>query len=698
LASFDYNISKKDQLRGRYVQNRSLSTDTAANLPAFWTLRPQTSYLASISEFHTFGPTLMNEVRATFNRYNDRRSAPSFSFPGLDVFPTITIQELLSVVGTHVDLPQSVTQNNYQLADNMTWNLGRHDLKFGFDGRSEISAMNFVSNVRGNYTYSSLNRFLLDQGPNSGSRQVGGKPYFGNSLSTYLFVNDNWKVTRRLTLNLGLRWEYKGVAKSMKEFELNSIADVPGIITFAAPKVQMKNFAPRIGFAYSPGNSGRTSIRGGFGISYDQTFNNIGNNVRGPQASTITSANTAATGFFANGAIRPVALQPVLDATTARQLTVGFLGDQKLGYAINWNFGIQHSFAKDYVVDIRYLGTRGVHLVTQTVLNKLSMVTPTHSLPVYYSRPSTAELNALPLTLAQLNAENNNPWAQYGFTNPNGITSYGPQGNSIYHGLAIDVTKRFSGQLMFKGGYTWSHLMDDSTAEIFTTTLSPRRPQDYNNLKAEWASSALDRRQRLTATWIWDTPWFRSSKNGFLRNVVGGYSLSGTYTAESPQFVTPQANADANLNSDTATDRTVINPNGIVGTGSDVTSLLNSSGAVVGYLANNPNAQYIRAARGVYANAGRNTLPAQGINNFDFSIGKTFAIRERSRIEIRADAYNALNHSQYTPGRTNTIAPTQHASSSDVAYLTPGNPNFARWDRVYSSNPRNIQLVLKFSF
>ena len=271
-----------------------------------------------------------------------------------------------------------------------------------------------------------------------------------------------------------------------------------------------------------------------------------------------------------------------------------------------------------------------------------------------------------------------------------------PQGNSIYHGLAVDVTKRFSGQLMFKGGYTWSHLRDDSTAEINTTTLSPRRPQDFGNLRPEWASSALDRRHRLTATWTWDTPWFRSNRNWYLHSVVGGYSFSGTYTAESPQFVTPQSLLDANLNGDNATDRVVVNTNGITGTGSDTKALTNSAGQTVAYVALNPTAAFLRARPGVYANSGRNVLAARGINNFDMSAAKSFSTGERSRLEIRADFYNALNHAQFTPGRINNIAGTPHVS--ETSYLTPGNVDFAAWNRVYPSNARNIQLVAKFSF
>ncbi len=701
LASMDYNPSSKDQLRGRFVQNRVSQIDTGAQTPAFWTLRPTRTYLASVSELHTFGPSLLNEVRVSYNRFNDRRDPSGIQFPGLDVFPTIGLpNDLNLLLGPFTDAPQATTQNTYQLADNLTWNVGRHELKFGFDGRDAVSSMDFVTRVRGDYRYSSLNRYLIDQTPDLlAQRNVGGKPYLGNMLAYYGYANDNWKVTRRLTLNLGVRWEYNGVPKSVKEQALNSLADVPGVLTFAAPRAQKKNFAPRIGFAYSPGNSGSTSIRGGFGLSYDQIFDNIGNNVRGPQATAIsTSPVSTALGYLAGGAIPSSVLPATLTPAQARAATTGWLPDQKLGYAVNWNFGVQHSFHTDYVVDVRYLGTRGVHLLLQTMLNRVAQVTSSNSLPVYLTAPSQADLNSLPLTLNQLQAAsgNINPLAQHGFTNSAGITSYVPQGNSIYHGLAVDVTKRFSGQLMFKGGYTWSHLRDDSTAEINTTSLTPRRPQDFGNLRPEWASSALDRRQRLTATWVWDTPWFRGSRNGFLRNVMAGYSFSGTYTAESPEWVTPQSVLDANLNGDLASDRVVVNTAGIKGTGSDTRALTNSAGQTVAYVAVNPTAEFLRARPGVYANSGRNVLRGAGINNFDVSVAKTFSTGERSRFEIRADFYNALNHAQFTPGRTNNISTSQRPN--ETSYLTPGNADFGRWDRVYPSNARNIQIVAKFSF
>src|SRR6185369_545655 len=294
---------------------------------------------------------------------------------------------------------------------------------------------------------------------------------------------------------------------------------VPGVLTFFEPKPQKKNFAPRVGFAYSPGKSASTSIRGGFGIAYDQIFDNIGLNIRPPQVnSVVTSTVTNTPGYLANGGILPSATPATLTPTQARQATTGWLDNQKLGYAVNWNFGVQHVFAKDWVVDVRYLGTKGVHLLMQTQLGRTAVVTDTNYLPTYLQAPSQDVLNSLTLTMAQLSAQKTaqaNSLAAYGFTNSSGITSYVPRGNSQYHGLAVDVSKRFTGHLTFKGAYTWSHLMDDSTMELNFTALTPRRPQDFQNLGPEWASSALDRRHRLTLTWLYQTPWFEKNQSWF---------------------------------------------------------------------------------------------------------------------------------------------------------------------------------------
>jgi hypothetical protein len=238
--------------------------------------------------------------------------------------------------------------------------------------------------------------------------------------------------------------------------------------------------------------------------------------------------------------------------------------------------------------------------------------------------------------------------------------------------------------------------MDDSTMELNFTSLTPRRPQDFYNLRPEWASSALDRRHRLTLTWLYQTPWFEKNQSWLLRNLVGNYQVSGIYTAESPEWVTPQSVADANLNTDAIGDRVIVNPNGTPGTGSDVKQLKNSAGQVVAYVAVNPNAQFIRAQQGALATSGRNILPTSPINNFDLNVMKTFTAGERYHVELRADFYNSLNHPQYTPGRLNNVVFSSHIGETN--YLTPGNALFGKWDQVFVSNSRTIQLAAKFNF
>jgi hypothetical protein len=705
VGTVDYNMSEKNQWRWRYIDNKISTIDINANLPVFFEPRPLRKALTSVSEFHTFSSTLLNELRLNYNRYTDNITVGNFKYQGLDVFPNILIANDLNLqIGPNQNGPQATIQNTYQLIDNLNWIKGAHDLKFGFDGRKLIAESTFIQRVRGDYDYTTIDRFLRDLTPDVlAQRNVGGKLYVGNDVQLYFYGNDNWKVNRNLTLNLGLRYEYTTVPRSMNEFDLNSIADVPGVLTFHAPRPQKTNFAPRIGFAYTPGSSASTSIRGGFGLAYDQIFDNVGTNARPPQATStvdVTNLNNNA-GFLAGGGISPNALAAALTPAAARAATSSYLPDQKLGYAINWNLGVQRVFAKDYTAELRYLGNRGVHLLFQEQINRNAIVTASHNLPLFFSQPSQATLDALPLTLAQMTAERDsaigNPLLPYGFPSP--ITAYEPLGNSKYHGLAFDLSRRYTRHLLFKLGYTWSHLTDDSTAEVNSTALTPRRPEDFGNIRKEWANSILDRRQRVSFAWDYDTPWFSESPNQLLRKVVGNWRWSGAYFYESPELATPQSTLDANLNTDTAGDRTVINNSGVRGTSSDTTVLTSVRAGVtqtVAYLATNPNAFYIRARPGMYTTSGRNILPTRPVDNFDMSFGKEIPFTERVKFQLRLDMYNAFNHPQYTPGRINRVSTFQHAGETN--YLTPGNPAFAQWDQSFPSNARQLQLTAKVNF
>ena len=308
----------------------------------------------------------------------------------------------------------------------------------------------------------------------------------------------------------------------MQEYALNSMADVPGVLNFFAPQPQTKNFAPRIGFAYSPGKSATTSIRGGFGIAYDQIFDNIGLNVRPPEVnSVVNSVVTDTPGYLANGGILPSATPASLTPAQARKRPPAGWTTRSWATPSTGISASSTCLEKTGWWMSAIWALKAYTCLMQTQLGRAAVVTDTNHLPTYLQAPSQDVLNSLPLTLNQLTAEKNaqaNTLAPYGFTSV--ITSYVPQGNSQYHGLAVDVNKRLSGHLTFKGAYTWSHLMDDSTMELNFTALTPRRPQDFLNLGPEWASSALDRRHRLTLTWLYQTPWFEKNSNWWLRNVA----------------------------------------------------------------------------------------------------------------------------------------------------------------------------------
>jgi len=354
---------------------------------------------------------------------------------------------------------------------------------------------------------------------------------------------------------------------------------------------------------------------------------------------------------------------------------------------------------------VRYLGTKGVHLPAQSQINMRAVATPALNIPTFLTMPTAQTLAALPHTTNDLyNIDSVLPAYQANFDSLP-ITSYLFRGNSIYHGLAAEFSRRFSKGLFFKTAYTWSHNLDDSTADVKSTLLAPRRPQDFTDMTSEWGTSFLDRRHRFTQTMIWDTPWFNHSSNKIARYALGGYVLSGTYTFESPQYATVQSGIDSNLNGDSAGDRAIVNPNGVPNTSSGVRAV-DASGATVdmgdsstvAYIANNPNAQYITAGYGALATGGRNTLALRPINNFDLQIKKVFPIGEVKRLEFGAQLYNALNHPQYTAGFTNNIQQNQTLGASQQNVLIPGNPLFDRPDQAFSSNPRFIQLTARFQF
>jgi len=266
-----------------------------------------------------------------------------------------------------------------------------------------------------------------------------------------------------------------------------------------------------------------------------------------------------------------------------------------------------------------------------------------------------------------------------------------------------------SNGLLFQAAYTWSHTIDNSTADFHSTDITPRRPQDFFSFgKADKANSALDRAQRFTLAMVYKPEIF-TDRNWFMKNVVGNWQFSPVYTFETGQWVTAQANRDANLNIDSAGDRAILNPSGQKGVGTDVTALKATAGPnagdTVAYVAKNPNAQYIRTGVGALSNLSRNTLQAPGTNNIDLAVYKDLNITERMKFRFGAQFANIINHPQYIPGSNpgfglgvNDVNGFSSVGASYKAYVNPGNANFNNPKAVFASNARSIALLAKFTF
>ena len=715
VVALDYSLSEKDQLRGRWIYNRITGIDAFPVLPAFYVPQPNNTYMLTLSEFHNFSPALQNEFRASFSRnFQQVPNAPQI-FPGLKIFPDIDVDELSLQIGGGSTEPSGSIQNLLQLTDNSTRVAGRHTIKFGYSFTDVILTNYFIQRVRGEYEYSTLQQYLYDLTPDVlGERSAGPNAFPTGFLENAAFVNDDFRVRPNLTLNLGLRYEYVTMPIASRTQIYSAPANVPGGITFGRPRFSPNDWSPRIGFAYSPGSSNRWVIRGGVSRSFDLTYANLTANAAPAffQTTQDVDLQSNAPGFLAGGALPGISPGLPSDPREARAIIGSYVFGGKRPYGLTWALGVERQFGKNYTFEARYVGTKGVHMWNQSRLNIVPQVNSSNFLPTFFSLPSASALAALTTTYSNVKARivpggtADRPWDQFAsFGFENNIIGYAPQAYSSYNGLALQLTKRYSTGISYTLAYTWSHLLDDATATNFSTYLTPRRAQDFQNLRAEWSSSALDRRHRFTFSPIYDWRPFRNG-SWLLKNVIGNWTIAGSYTYQSPEFATVQSGVDSNLNNDSAGDRTIINPAGATSAGSGVLPY-NAKGQVSGtaskpgaetvaFVAINPNARYVQAGVGALPNGGRNTFPLKPTDNIDLSLIKRINITERVRFELAGQFFNVLNHAQYTGGFLSDVAGSQQINSRND--LIPSNALFGRFDQFYSSNSRVGQLVAKIVF
>ena len=261
-----------------------------------------------------------------------------------------------------------------------------------------------------------------------------------------------------------------------------------------------------------------------------------------------------------------------------------------------------------------------------------------------------------------------------------------------------------------RANYTYSKAMDDSTNDLFTSLVNPRRPQDSYDLSAEWARSALDVRHKVAIMFLYDAPRVNGIHPIAMR-LLNGWTLSGSYLFQSGQPITIQSGVDSNGNGDADTDRAILNPAGIEGVGSVVNRVCRDvvTGATsinpaclpqdtVGYAAANPNAKYIQAGAGAVANLGRNTFDSPAFNVWNLALLKDDALTERVHLRLRLEAYNVFNHPNFTIGNLSVFPSTTNALTQGYASLTGVPAGTFLNSKMFNGGGRQLQLSIKVSY
>lgn len=691
----------------------------------------------SLNDVWSINGNWVNDLRLQYSYYGQFFANPCTSAgggSGSPCTPDVTIFDLGdSTIGPADN--QFQKQNTYQLVDNLSWAHGKHTFKFGLEYIHFINPQFFLSRSVGDNWYSSTTEFINDLIPSQPGRTLrnAGSGFFnGTQSAIYGFVQDDVKVTPRLTLNLGARYEFWTNPAGGATQKLNAIANVPGVISFGVPKTDKNNIAPRIGFAYDPTGSGKTAIRGGFGISYDVKFQNFASITLPPQLQTELNPGSACAlptppvwctnggvGFLANGGL-PTTFPPPATAADARNLTSSFIDDTVMPKILSWSLGVQHELHPNSTIEVRYLGTRGLELPVQYRRNFVSYFgaggtpLPTYlkasTIPGTYTATTPTDTNFYNFAFG-LNpdpANQSNTYAQYGF---NGIvTSDPPFGNSIYHAGSVEFKERAGRGLSFDANYTYSHTIDNATNEFHTSALNPRRAQDTNSIGSDRGNSDLDVRHKVAISLSYNTPK-SSAENRFVRGLISNYLLGSSFISQSGQPVTLQSGVDSNGNNDSAGDRVVFNSGGAGNTGSDVFPVCEAtpgttSGVAVGqtyvgpqaytsapfngcaanpngpfaaslgagfdpaigYTPVDPSARYVIAGGGARTTVGRNSFRSPGFYTWNLSVGKNFHFTEAKYFQIQAQVFNVLNHPNYALSNGNVFS----NGGITTALATPG--------------------------
>ena len=603
----DHNFSSRDVIFGNFISNRDKRTEPTLQgntLPGFGDFRPAQRYLFSTGYTHIFTSNMTNEFRAGLNRVHigftpdvlGVLDPASFGLTtGSPVFPNINVSGVMRFGGID-GFPQGRGDTTFQYSDTFAWIRAKHSIKFGAEYR-RFRNNNFNGGTGGTLTFASLNTFLA--GTPSSATQT--RIPVNNSLRVNalgFFVQDDYKISSRLTMNIGLRWEYNGVPSEVHnrlaqfDFQQNKLIQI-GTAGLDRPYAnQYSNFGPRLGLVYDPSGKGKTVVRAGVGLYYDQPVTNavspLSSNPPFSSSVNFTSNVTLATPYSQPGG------GPALIA--AQAIDPNF----KSGRLFSYNINIQHEVS-GFVVQVAYVGSQGRHLRMNGDYNQ----------GVRGVRP-----------IAGFSSINLNESAA----------------SSNYNGMWLSVNRKLAKGLTFNASYTFSKSID-------TNSVSSANPeaQDFRNLKLERALSDFDARHRFVLSGVYLLPL--KGSGALLGRLAEGWSVSPILNLQSGNPFSPivplLADGSGSL---LAFDRPDVVSGQSIGLSNPTPDLFFNKAAFVRH-------------PGGFGNAGRNIIQGPGLQDVDFSVAKLTHIKERVHVQFRAEVFNLMNHPNFgQPNRTTTSA------------------------------------------
>lgn len=672
----DYN-SGHHTVAARYNRNYATSTFYGGSIPAYQPGGQKTTvHSAVLSDTWVIRTNLLNEAHLGFNRfYSPTRLQNPTSLTALGgTFPTLSdwMTPGFSISG-RLDQGDggtnsgTATNQTLEFSDSINWTHGGHVLRAGLQYLHEAYGnMSFWETspeftFDGSFTGNSAADFLLGLP----TKLVIASPMLqqvGRETSSFYYVQDDWRVSKRLTVNLGLRYElplpwvqpqnYWGTLHVGQQSTV--IPNAPlgmvypgdaGVPRGLVP-TPTHDFAPRIGFAYDPIGDGRTSIRGAFGMFYDATNAQIIQNTGQPFRYTWDISAPYST-------TDPLYGQPAIP-TVVNLKNPTFVGTQDIiypdpttttPYVMQYNLNVQREVVKDLLIEVGYFGKQSRHLWMGLSPNPAAFTCLTGC--------------ANPATIAN---ENSRAVIQPGFSVGNLLNA--TEGSARYNALEVQVTKRYSHRFSLQGAYTYASSLDDAS----TLYLSSAAPQPYN-LKTQWGPSDFFQRHVASISWIWDLPGTANS-NPALRQVVNGWEASGLFAVHSGEPINVKTGVDDAL-SGTPQQR----PDEV---GNPDLSGQSRSQRVAGWY----NWQaYGFPTTGTYGNVGRNSLIGPGAATTSFGMFKTFPLRgEGLRLQFRTEFFNLFN-------RANYFSPSGNLSAGSSMFAITS-----------ADSAREIQFALKLLF